>query len=133
MYSLFLADSWSMLCSVLVAGMIVFMAVVMHRRKQIAHWGRLVAAFILFGTVISGLAAVRDGYGTDNALFSMTSVQSNLCSLAGGTIFLVGLCSLFWKRQIVRRFSFFLISIAFAVQVLTIEISRLVQVVGGAL
>ncbi len=133
MYNLYFGDLWSVLTLVLVSGTLVFMAAVMRRRERITHWGRLVAVFILVGTTISAFAAMRDGYGTDNAVFSMTSAQSNLCSLAGGLIFVVGLCCLFWKRQPVRRLCFFVISVAFALQVLTIEVSRLMQMMGGAL
>lgn len=133
MRSLYFGDIWSALTLVLVAGMITFIVVALSRRERIAHWGRLVAAFILVGTAISALAAIRDGYGTDNALFGMTSAQSNLCSLAGGLTFLVGFCCIFWKRQSMRRLSFFVISAAFLLQVLTVEISRLMQMLGGAL
>ena len=119
---------FSLLTLIFVLGLVVMMIVAIRKRNHITKWGRLIGLFILAGTAISAFAAMRDAYGTADALFSMTSMQSNICSITGGAIFLTGLVSIFLKKQTARRACFFLISALFSLQVLTIEVSRLVMV-----
>lgn len=128
MRQLFLADWCSALTLVLVVGLCGLVGWAFYRSHEITRWGRFVAVFILLGTAVSGLAATRDGYATSSAVFGMTSVQSNICSLAGGAIFLIGIACLIWRRSTVRRTGFFVISALFILQVLTIELSRLATV-----
>lgn len=119
---------FSLLTFVFVLGLVVLMVIAIQKRNHITKWGRLIGLFIMVGTAISAFAAMRDAYATPDALFSMTSMQSNICSIAGGAIFLTGLISIFLKRQPARRVCFFLIAALFSLQVLTIEVSRLVMV-----
>jgi hypothetical protein len=70
---------------------------------------------------------------TDNALFTPASVQSIVCSLAGGLIFLTGLVSIFVRNQKFRKAGFCLISALFLIQVVTIEASRIALSLGGRL
>ena len=133
MLDLYFGNVFSVLTLVFVAGMAAFIPIAIHRRDRISKWGRLVALFILVGTAISAFSAMRDGYGTADGVFTMSSLQSAICSIAGGLIFLTGVVSLFLKKQALRRSSFFLISALFAVQVVTIEASRVVLALGGSL
>ena len=118
---------FSLLTLIFVLGLVVMMIVAIRKRNHITQWGRLIGLFILVGTAISAFAAMRDAYATADALFGMSSMQSNICSIAGGMIFLTGLVSIFLKKQMARRACFFLISALFSLQVLTIEVSRLVM------
>lgn len=125
MFLLYFGDTFSILTSIIVLGMFAFIALAFAKGKKIEKWGRLILFFIIAGTAISGLAAMRDAYMTDQATFSVSGIQSTLCSLAGGLIFLTGLLALFVKKQTFRRFSFHFISVLFIAQVLIIEVSRI--------
>ena len=59
-------------------------------------------------------------------LFNVKSVQSVICSICGGVIFLAGLSALFVPHQTYRFWVFAVLSAAFTVKVLTIEVSRVI-------
>lgn len=126
MSALYFANPISLLTIAAVLAVLAFIAVALVRRKDVRHWGRLVLVLVLAGTAISGLSATRDAYMTADALFAVESLQSTLCSVAGGLIFLAGLVTIFVRRQSFRKFSFFFISMLFVAQVLTVEASRIV-------
>jgi hypothetical protein len=126
MLTLFFGDLFSILTTLLVLGLLVFIALTIKNRGTITKWGRLILIFILAGTAVSAFSATRDAYMMEGALFSASSIQSTICSVAGGAIFLTGLISIFVRKQTFRRAVFHLISAFFVVQVLTIEISRAV-------
>jgi hypothetical protein len=126
MFQLFFGDLFSILTAVAVLGMLAIIALTIVNRNKIEKWGWLIFLFIIVGTAISGLAAMRDAYMTAQATFSVSSMQSTLCSLAGGLIFLSGFLALFVKKQTFRRFGFYFISVLFITQVLIIEVSRIV-------
>ncbi len=126
MFHLFFGDTISVLTTVAVLGTLALIAISFKNSREIKSWGRLILILIIVGTAISGLAAMRDAYMTAQAAFSVSSLQSTICSLAGGLIFLTGLLALFIRNQSFRRFSFHLISIIFLAQVLVIEVSRIV-------
>lgn len=132
MFDLFFNDVYSLLTAVFVVGMVIFIVLTIRSHSSISKWGRLVALFILVGTAISALSAMRDGYATDNAVFLMSGLQSMICSIAGGLIFFTGLICLFIKKQAFRKTGFYIISMLFSIQVLTIEVSRVVLMIGGA-
>jgi hypothetical protein len=95
------------------------------------HWGRSILLFIVFGILVSAISAMRDGYASPQALFSMNSVQALLCSIAGIAILLIGVLTIFIKNQNNRRICFLLISLLFILQVVVIEGSRILIGMGG--
>ncbi len=119
------SNPFSVLTLLLIVSLALFIALSWKRRNRITKWGRLIALFIITGMAVSAFCAMRDGYATSSALFAMNSAQSIVCSIAGGVIILSGMLCLFLKKQEHRRFAFFTISMLFAIQVLTIEASRL--------
>ena len=100
----------------------------LHTTSNFPRWGLAILVFILLGTIVSMTAAMRDAYATENAMFAMTSVQSNLCSIAGMLIFLSGVVAVFLRRQ--RKTIFTVISVLFLFQVLVIEGSRFLTMIG---
>jgi hypothetical protein len=125
MFNLFFGDLFSILTTVLVLSVLVYAIATVMNREKIQHWGRRVLIFILLGTAISGLSATRDAYMTDIALFAPEGLQSSICSVAGGLIFLTGIVLLFVRKQDFRRKGFYIISALFVIQVITIEASRI--------
>jgi uncharacterized membrane protein YiaA len=130
MLGLSVGDVYAVLTFLFVVGLIVFSFSVLKARVRIEKWGRLVGLFILFGTVVSGLSAMRDKYGTVDGLFPMDSMQSTICSIAGGLIFLIGFLTLIIRNQTFRKGGFPVVVSLFVVQVLTIEISRIAFMAG---
>lgn len=126
MTSLFFGSWISTVNTAIVLGMLLWIAFTALRRKRIGKWGRRVAVFILVGTAVSGLSATRDLYMMPGALFAADGIQSTVCSIAGGLIFLTGLvCLILRKNQPFRQAAYFLISGLFLLQVLVIETSRI--------
>ena len=99
MFLLYFDDLFSIVTTLTVLGMLAFITITFVKSKNIKKWGRLILFFVIVGTAISGLAAMRDAYMTDQATFSVSGIQSTLCSLAGGLIFLTGLLALFVKTR----------------------------------
>jgi hypothetical protein len=125
MQELYFRDAVSVLTLVLILGMIVMAVLALKNGTKVTKWGRLIALFIVVGTAVSALSATRDAYATSQAVFAMDSLQSTVCSIAGGAIFLAGIVSIFLKKQPARRVCFTVAAALFAIQVLTVEASRL--------
>jgi hypothetical protein len=131
MLNLFFGSLFSTLTTLIVVGMIVYIIIAGKKNREIKKWGWLTLIFIIVGTGISGLSAVRDAYMMDNALFAPNGLQSTICSICGGLIFLTGIVSLFVRAQRFRKVGFFIASGLFLVQVITIEASRITMLIGG--
>ena len=126
MLILYFGSVISILTTVFIFALLTLVAVSIIKRKKISRWGRLILIFILTGTAVSAFSATRDAYMMENSLFAPMSIQSLICSIAGGLIFLTGLVSIFVKKQSFRRFSFHLISLLFLAQVISIEATRVI-------
>jgi hypothetical protein len=133
MLGLYFGNVIAILTTVFVLALIALTVLSVTQHGKISKWGRRILVFVLVGTAISALSATRDAYIMENALFTVSSLQSTVCSIAGGLIFLAGIVSIFVRNQTFRKTSFFVISAFFLVQVLTIEISRVAMLVGGTL
>lgn len=127
MFTLFFGDFYAAATTVTVAALLIFIVCSLYRFNTVKRWGRRIAILTLAGTGVSFLSAMRDRYAEQGALFAMDSMQSNLCSLAGGAIFLTAVISIFLKDQKKKRFCFTLISILFAFMVALIEASRIIS------
>ncbi|MGB7594021.1 MAG: hypothetical protein WBL80_00470 [Erysipelotrichaceae bacterium] len=123
-------DIYSSITTVLVISLMIYSLAAL-RWLKIRHWGRSIAFFILVGTLVSAMSALRDSYAGPQAVFGMNSIQSNLCSIAGFAIFLIGLIAIFNKSQKSRKTFFKLISYLFVFQVTVIESSRILIGMGG--
>lgn len=123
----------SLLLMLALAGFIIASLV---RRETVERWGWRILVLAAAGLVLCTLAAARDGYhlSVQNAidgsvaagLFNVKSVQSVICCICGGVIFLAGLSALFVPHQTYRFWVFAVLSAAFTVKVLTIEVSRVI-------
>jgi hypothetical protein len=130
MIDLYFRNAVSVITIALVLGMLAFIVLSITNGSKIQKWGRLIALFIVVGVAISALSATRDGFAAQNALFGMTSMQTLVCSLAGGAIALTGIVSIFLRKQAARRVCFHIISTLFVTQVLVVEISRAAMLPG---
>lgn len=117
----------SIINTIMIAMVLLFLWKVFKKKEHVSGWGRLIFAFVIMGTGISILSAIRDGYATQNAVFAMNSIQSTICSLAGGMIYLLAFLSILVKQQRFRRNVFFSMSLLFFVQIAVIELSKLAR------
>ena len=125
MFNLFFGDLFSTLTTTLVIVMLIFAITTLMNRQKIQHWGWRILFFVLIGTSISGLSATRDAYMTEVALFAPEGLQSIICSVAGGLIFLTAVATIFLRKKEFRKISFYFIAALFLIQVVTIEVSRI--------
>lgn len=123
-------DIYAAITTFLVIGLMTYSLLALRSSKD-KDWGRRVAGFIVLGTIVSATSAMRDAYASPNALFAMNSLQSNLCSLAGMSIFVIGVLTIFVRKQSTRRQFFTLITLLFIFQVIVIESSRILIGMGG--
>ncbi len=125
MLNLYFGNVYAVLALVLVLGLSVFAVFTIKSRNSIVKWEGRIWLFLLLGTALSALSAIRDGFAASNALFVMNSLQAILCSLAGGIIFLAAVVSIFLNRPAFRKCLFGTMSVLFLMQVLVIETSRI--------
>lgn len=125
MFNLFFGDLFSTLTTILVAFMLIFATTTAMNQQRIKHWGWRILFFVLIGLAISGLSATRDAYMTEVALFTPEGLQSIICSVAGGLIFLTAIATIFLRKQEFRKNGFYFIAVLFLIQVVTIEVSRI--------
>jgi len=127
MIEFFFNDIFATMTTVLVVALLAT-SYKLHTMQNFRRWGLAILVFILFGTFVSMTAAMRDAYATESAMFAMTSLQSNLCSIAGMLIFLSGVFAIFLRRQ--RKNIFTIIRVLFLFQVIVIEGSRILNLIG---
>lgn len=123
-YELYFKDLFSIVTLGLVLGMTVLMMFIILNRKKITKWGRLTALFIISGIAVSAVSAMRDQFAAPQAVFALTSFQATICSVAGGLIILIGLVSIFFKNQNIKKSMLMTLFALFLIQVFTVEISR---------
>lgn len=112
-----------------------FIALTVVKHKKMEYWGRKVAVLALLGLISCCFVAARDGYHLSvqasfdetvvAGLFTITSIQSTLCSVGGAIIAFASISSIFVKNQKYRRTMFFVLSCVIILKTLIIEISRL--------
>jgi hypothetical protein len=132
MIRLYFGDLPATLTTAILLILLAAIGVSFARRRTIAKWGRIVLVLILVGTAASMLSAMRDAYMMEGAAFAADGAQSTICSIAGGLIFLIGILSLFIRRQPFRKAGFYAISALALVQILAIEGTRIASYLGGA-
>lgn len=134
--NLLIGDFTTTVSTILVATAWVFIIYTAIKQKEITRWGRRIGALMLLGWIICCFVATRDGYhlsvqasfddSVNPGLFTIDSIQSNLCCIGGAVIAFSGLSSIFVKNQKYRKVMFFVMSSAIIVKTLVIEISRMV-------
>lgn len=130
MIALYFGDVISAVTTLLLAVVIVLIALSIKDRNRIKKWGRRIAFFLLVATAISAFSATRDAFAAPGAVFEMMGVQSLICAIAGVAQYITAIISIFLKNQTDKRRCFYILSALFAVQVLTVEGSRILMVLG---
>lgn len=134
--SLYFGNFVTTISTLMVFLAIVFIMYSVIKRGTVQYWGRRTAFLGLFGLVLCCFVAMRDGYDKSvqaffdttitAGVFSLESLQSNLCCIGGAIITFSSFSSILVKNQKYRKVMFFLLSATILAKVLVIEISRLV-------
>lgn len=136
MYQLYLETPLKIGSLLLLLGLGAFITVSLIQRESVARWGWRILLLAALGLWLCCLVATRDGYhlSVQNAfdgsvaagLFTIQSVQSIICCICGGIIFLGGISAIFVQNQTYRFGVFTVLSAAFLVKMLTVEVSRII-------
>lgn len=130
MLKLFFGDVVSIITTLLAHVLLAFLVTKIVNERSMENWGRLILLAVVVGTALSGLSATRDAFMTDSVLFALSSTQSLICSIAGGTIYLLGLSALVIRKQGWRKAVFHLVAALLAVQIITIEGTHITMLAG---
>lgn len=132
--NLYFEDTVTTITTVLVLSIIIYIITIISRHKKIELWGRQIALLAIWGLAVCILVAVRDKYylsvqaSMDSkitpGLFTIESVQSNLCCIAGAVIAFCTISSIFIKKQNYRKIMFFVLSATILFKILVIELAR---------
>jgi len=125
---LFFGSLFAVLTTALVGAMIVFIVLAARNRERIEKWGRLIALFVVLGTVVSAFSATRDRFGFEGALFSMQGTPDLVFSVIGGAIYVAAFVSVFFKNQNYKRRCFYMMAGLFLANVVAVETCRIALV-----
>jgi hypothetical protein len=135
---LYFGNLTSILSTLFLLAMLVFIGYTFEKHKSINKWGRKIAILALLGLVVCCLVAVRDGYylsvqaSFDNkaaaGLFTLDSIQSTVCCIGGAIIAFSSLITIFVRNQKYRKVMFCVLSATIIIKMLIIEISRILAV-----
>ncbi len=137
MLDLYFGSISAIISTVLVISILGYIGFVFYKKEKIRGFGKHIAVILFWGLLVCIFVATRDDYvlSVANAFnagkigtFSLSSIQSNLCCLAGGVIAISAISSIFVKNQKYRKTVFFVISGAVIFKTLVIEISRLLLI-----
>ncbi|MDD4080192.1 MAG: hypothetical protein PHP02_02105 [Eubacteriales bacterium] len=128
MVDLFFGNLWSLLSTVLVAGVLAWIIITALRHQRVEHWGRKTAVLAASGLLLCAFAAMRDDYALalqgGTGLFALDAMQNTLACLAAALIAAALLSTLILKNQACRKAAFFVLSFAVVFKIGLIEISR---------
>lgn len=132
---LYFGNLTSILSTLFLLAMLVFIGYTFGKHKSINKWGRKIAILALLGLIVCCLVAARDGYYLSvqasfdkrvaAGLFTLDSIQSTACCIGGAIIAFSSLITIFVKNQKYRKVMFGILSATIIIKLLIIEISRI--------
>ena len=129
MYNLFFGDLWSILSTLFLLIVFIYMVLVVAKHKKIELWGRKTFVLAVIGLLLCIFAVLRDDYATalqgGTGVFPLESLQINLAYFGGAVIGFSTLSSIFISNQKYRKAMFFILSGAIILKAGVIEISRI--------
>ena len=129
MVTLFFGDGWSVLSTVFLIVVLLYIVFTVKQHKQIASWGRKTLILVLAGLILCISVALRDDYMLavqgGSGLFMLDSFQIQWASMGAILIVFSALSSIVNKNQKYRKVMFFVLSVAILCKICIIEISRI--------
>lgn len=131
MFTLFLGDLWSILSTVLLLAVLIYIILASIKHREIKKWGRKTLILAITGLLLCIFVVLRDDYAEalqgGTGLFSLESLQINLAYLGGAVTGFSILSSIFIRNQKYRKIMFFVLSGAIIFKIGLIEISRIMM------
>ncbi|MDF9825316.1 uncharacterized membrane protein HdeD (DUF308 family) [Breznakia sp. PF5-3] len=131
---LYFGNMITMITTISLLGLLVYIGYSFMNRSTLDHWGRRIIILLVVGLVVCCFAVTRDNYhhsvqhaidgSIDPGLFTIKSIQSNICCMLAGVIVLSGIVSIFMRNQDARQICFFIIAVCICLKIGIIEVSR---------
>ena len=136
---LYLGNKTAGITTLLLIGLIGWIAYTLKNRAEIRGWGGRVLALFAFGLVVCCFAAARDGLdrtiqcaidgSCDPGMFPLVSIPTAAGCIGAAVIVIAALAALLSRSQHVREICFAVMSGGMAFKITVIELSRLI--IGG--
>lgn len=134
--NLYFGSYLSIISTILVIGVIVYIGITTTKRNMVQSWGKRIAILAIWGLLVCIFAATRDGYHLSvqaamepavlPGVFTLSSIQSTLCCIGGAVIAFCSISSIFIRKQRYWKAMFYILSATILFKTLVIEISRAV-------
>ena len=129
MIHFFFGNLWSILSTLFLIAVLVYIILTIKKYKLIDHWGKKIFVLTFIGLLLCIFVVLRDNYVTalqgGIGLFTLESLQINLACLGGAIIGFSSLSSIFICNQKYRKIMFFILSGTILFKIGLIEISRI--------
>ena len=132
---LYFGNTVTAVTTIMILALTAFIAVTVHNRADIQHWGVRIAFLLVFGLVICCFATARDGldktiqYTIDGScapgIFKLVSVPTIVGCIGALIIIVSAVAAPVAKTQAVRRIWFFVMTSGVFLKIAVMEISRI--------
>lgn len=121
MLKLYFGSTNSIISTLLIVVFGIFFGIVLAKRNSITHWGLLVLILFFLGLFMSIMSGMKDGMGTPASLIPNNHWMMAALCILGGLVFLIGIITLFIRKQDFWQVSFFMISGIIIIKILLTE------------
>ena len=130
MLSLYFGSASAIISTIQIIVFAVVLALAIRNNSRIQHWGRMTAFLLLFGISMSALSGMKDAVGTPEGLFPVGGFVFIAASVLGSIGVLVGLVTLFVRRQRFWQVAFYATAGIIILKVLLVEVARITAFLG---
>lgn len=127
MFKLYFGSIASIISTLLIIVFVIFFGMIMYRRSTIVHWGILVLIVFFLGLFMSMMSGFKDGMGTSLSLIPTNHWIMITLSILGGLAFIVGIVTVFVRRQDYWQASYYILSSIIIAKILLTEVFRVVD------
>lgn len=131
MFKLYFSSVSSIISMVLIIGFAIFFGLVNMRRGSINHWGVLVICIFFLGLSMSFLSGMKDNINTASAVIPANNWAMIILSILGGLAFMVGIATIFVRRQNFWQISFYTLSAVIMIKIAITEGYRIFTYIRG--
>lgn len=133
---LYFSDAVTTVTTVMIVGLLIFIAWSVKNRADIRHWGRRSAFLLVYGLVVCCFAAARDGldktiqYTVDASgspgVFALVSIPTIAGCVGALMIITAAIATPIAKSQKMRRVWFYVMACGAVLKIAVMEIARII-------
>ena len=133
---LYFSDAVTAVTTVMIAGLLIFIAWSVKKKADIRHWGRRSAFLFVYGLIVCCFAAARDGldktiqYTIDAScapgMFALFSIPTAVGCAGALMIITAAIATPIAKSQNVRKVWFYVMSCGVVLKIMVMEIARII-------